>query len=206
MIASTEERGLSTSTVRWAGVAGMIGGALFVVSAVVISSMPRGCIGDECAARPMRETGAVGALLMLALLLVVVGMAGLVILARNAGRLGALGKTGAVVAAVGAALPVIGGLVQGLLYGGDYPLMPYFVIPGILALVVGFVLLGIAVLLAGVLPRWAAVLLVVGSLAMLGFNDQNAQALLAIPNGIAWIAVGYVLWSGETARRDAGAR
>jgi len=206
MIASAEESGLSTSTVRWAGVAGMLGGALFVVSAVVISSMPRGCIGDECAARPMRETGAAGALLVLALLLVVVGMAGLVIRTRNAGRLGALGKAGAVVAAVGAALPVIGGLVQGVVYDGDYPLMPFFVIPGVLALVVGFVLLGIAVLLAGVLPRWAAALLVVGSLAMLGFNDQNTQALLAIPNGIAWIAVGYVLWTGESARRPARAR
>ena len=174
----------------------MFGGALFVVSAIVISSMPRGCIGDECGTRPMRETGAAGALLMLALLLVVVGMAGLVVRARHAGRFGALGKTGAVVAAVGAALPMTGGLIQGIFYEGDYPLMPYFVVPGVLALVVGFVLLGIAVLLARVLPRWPAALLVVGSLAMLGFNDQNAQALLAIPNGIAWVAVGYVLWSG----------
>jgi hypothetical protein len=42
---------------------------------------------------------------------------------------------------------------------------------------------------------------------MLGFNDQNAQALLAIPNGIAWVAVGYVLWSGkgETVRERARA-
>ena len=187
---------LSASIVRWAGLAAMFGGALFVVSAVMISSMPRGCIGDECGTRPMREPGAAGALLMLALLLVVVGMAGLVIRARHAGLFGVLGKTGAVVAAVGAALPMIGGLIQGIVYGGDYPLVPYFVVPGVLALVVGFVLLGIAVLLAGVLPRWTAVLLVVGSLAMLGFNDQNAQALLAIPNGIAWVAVGYVLWSG----------
>jgi hypothetical protein len=194
---------VSSTTVRWAGLAAMLGGALFVVSAILIASMPRGCIGDECAARPMRETGAAGALLVLALLLVVVGMAGLVIRARNAGRLGALGKTGAVVAAVGAALPVIGGLVQGLLYDGDYPLMPYFVIPGVLGLVVGFVLLGISVLLAKVLPRWAAALLVVGSLAMLGLNDQNAQALLAIPFGIAWIAVGYVLWSGTAVRQPA---
>ena len=106
------ENELSVSTVRWAGLAGMLGGALFVVSAVVISSMPRGCIADECAARPMRGTGAAGALLMLALLLVVVGMAGLVIRACHAGRFGALGKTGAVVAAVGAALPVIGGLCR----------------------------------------------------------------------------------------------
>lgn len=70
---------MSASIVWWAGLAAMFGGALFVVSAVVSSSMPRGCIGDECGARPVRETGAAGALLMLALLLVVVGMAGLVI-------------------------------------------------------------------------------------------------------------------------------
>jgi hypothetical protein len=40
-------------------------------------------------------------------------------------------------------------------------------------------------------------LLILGTLAMLGFNDQNAQALMAIPNGVAWVAVGYVLWSGS---------
>ncbi len=185
----------------------MLGGALFVVSALIIASMPRGCIGEECAARPMRETGAAGALLTLALLLVVMGAAGLVIRARNAGRFGTLARTGIVVAAVGAALPVLGSLVQGILFDGDYPYMPYFVIPGVLALVVGFLLLGISVLRAGVLPRWAAALLMVGTLAMLGFNDQNALALMAIPNGIGWMAVGYVLWSGkgEEAREPARA-
>jgi hypothetical protein len=40
---------------------------------------------------------------------------------------------------------------------------------------------------------------------MFEFNDQNAQALLAIPFGIAWVAVGYVLWSGGTTRRPARA-
>jgi hypothetical protein len=72
-----------------------------------------------------------------------------------------------------------------------------------LALVGSFVLLAIAVLLVEVLPRWAAVLLVVGYLTMLGFNDQNAQALLAIPNGVAWSAVGYVLWSDEAVQQPA---
>jgi hypothetical protein len=190
----------SSKSVRWSGLAAMLGGALFVVSAVVIASMPRGCIGDECASRPMRETGVAGALLTLALLLVVIGAAGLVIRARDAGRLGRLGKTGIVLGAVGAALPVVGSLIQGVLFDGDYPLMPLFVIPGVLALVVGFVLLGLAVLQAKVLPPWAAVLLIVGTLAMLGFNDQNARALMAIPNGIAWVAVGYVLWSGRGER------
>jgi hypothetical protein len=91
-----------------------------VVSAIIIASMPRGCIGDGCSSRPMRETGAAGALLTLALLLVVIGAAGLVLRARDAGRLGVLGKTGIVVGAVGAALPVFGSLVQGILLG-DYP-------------------------------------------------------------------------------------
>ena len=198
----------SSDLVRRGGLAGMLGGALFVVSALLIASMPRGCIGDECAFRQMRDPGIAGALLMFALLLVVVGAAGLVVRVRRAGRLGRLGETGIIVAAVGAALPVIGGLIQGILFEGDYPLMPFFVIPGLLALVVGFVLLGLAILQARVLPRWAAVLLVAGSLAMLGFNDQNAQALMAIPNGIAWMAVGYLLWSdkGEQIQRPGRVR
>jgi hypothetical protein len=54
-----------------------------------------------------------------------------------------------------------------------------------------------------VLPRWAAVALILGSLCMLGFNDQNAQVLLGIPFGISWIVTGYALWS---ARSDAAPR
>ena len=77
--------------------------------------------------------------------------------------------------------------------------MPYFVVPGVLALVVGFVLLGVAILLARVLPPWAALLLIVGALAMLGFNEQTARVLMAIPLGVAWVVVGYVLWSGVDA-------
>ena len=197
---------MSSGAIRWGGLAAMLGGVLSVVSAVVIASMPRGCIGEECAFREMRDLGVAGALLMLALLLVMVGAAGLVIQARNAGRFGILGKSGAILGAAGISLLVIGSVIQGILYEGDYPLMPFFVIPGVLVLVVGFSLLGIAVLLSRVLPRWAAVLLVAGSLAMLGFNDQNAQALMAIPFGIGWIAVGYSLWSGAPDQRPARVR
>jgi len=94
---------------------------------------------------------------------------------------------------------VISGLIQALFFGGDFPLMPYFVIPGVLALIVGFLLVGIAILRAGVLPRWVAVLIIVGALAMLGFNEQTWRALMAIPFGVAWVAVGYALWSGAGA-------
>ncbi len=178
--------------VRWGGVAALVGGALFTVLALVIASMPRGCIGAECAVREGRDTGlAGGALLMLALLLVVAGAAGLVIRVRDAGRFGGLGVTSVVVGAVAAMLLFIGTVLN----TQDSSRVPLFIIPGLLALILGFVLLAVAVLRAGVLPRWVAIVLIVGSLAMLGFNDQNWQALMALPNGLAWMAAGYVLWS-----------
>ncbi len=71
-------------------------------------------------------------------------------------------------------------------------------LPAGLALIVGLVLTGIAVFRTGVLPRWVAVLLTIGTLAMLGFNDQTAEVLMAIPFGISWIAVGYALWSDRS--------
>jgi hypothetical protein len=187
-----EETVSSLNLVRWGGVAAMVGGALFAVLALVMASMPRGCIGAECAFREGRDTGlAGGALLMLALLLVVAGAAGLVIRTQHAGRFGRLGVTSVVVGAVAAMLLFIGTVLN----TQNSSLVPLFIIPGLLALIVGFVLLSVAVLRAGVLPRWAAIVLVVGSLAMLGFNDQNWQALMAVPNGFAWMAVGYVLWA-----------
>lgn len=191
----------SSDPVRWGGLAAMLGGALWVVGNVIHASKPRGCVAEECAFRPMRESGALdGILMLLSLLLLLAGVVGLVVLARRSGRFGKTGRAGVVVGAVGATLLVMSGLIQALFFGGDFPLMPYFVVPGVLALILGFVLLGIAILVAGVLPRWAALLLIVGALAMLGFNEQTALALMAVPLGVAWVAVGYVLWSGASAQ------
>jgi hypothetical protein len=188
----------SSSLIRWSGLAAMLGGALWAAGAVLTASKPRGCIGAECAFRPMREFGALDAVVaLLAVLLLTVGVAGLVVLARSVGRFGKMGKTGVVIGAVGAALIVIASLIQAVFFGGDFPLMPFFVLPGLLAVVVGFVLLGVAILRARVLPRWAAAVLIVGALAMLGANEQTAWVLMSIPLGIAWVTVGYLLWSGS---------
>jgi hypothetical protein len=188
----------SSGLVRWCGLAAMLGGVLWAISAVIHASKPRGCIAEECAFRPMRETSALdGFPLLLSLLLFAGGVAGLMILARSAGRWGKAGNTGVILCAIGAALVVIASLVQTIFFGGDFPLMPFFVIPSALALVFGLLLLGLAILRARVLPRWAAVLFIVGTLAMLGVNEQTARVLLAIPLGVAWVVVGYVLWSGR---------
>jgi len=198
--------------VRWCGLAAMLGGALWVIGTLIHASKPRGCVAQECAFRPMRESDALdGILMLLSLLLFAAGAMWLVFLARRLGRFGKRAARGSLSAPSGPittpALLVISGLIQALFFGGDFPLMPYFVIPGVLALVLGFVLLGIAILAARVLPRWAALLLIVGALAMLGFNEQTARALMAVPLGVAWAAVGYVLWSevgaptGDTSTR-----
>lgn len=176
----------------------MLGGVLWIIGAVIHASKPRGCVAEECAFRPMRESGTLdGILMLLSLLLFAAGVVGLVILARSAERFGMTGKMGVVIGVAGAALLVIVSLVQSIFFGGDFPLMPFFVIPGLLALVIGLVLLGVAILRSGVLPRWAAALLIIGALAMLGSNEQTVRVLLTIPLGVAWVAVGYVLWSGK---------
>jgi hypothetical protein len=60
----------------------------------------------------------------------------------------------------------------------------------------GGLLFGIALYRARVLPRWAAALLAVGGLASAGLTllPDPWFRLLAFPNGIAMIALGYSLW------------
>ncbi len=189
---------MSSYLSRWGGLAAMLGGTLWMIATVIHASKPRGCIAEECAFRQMRETGALGGILtLLSVLLLALGTVGLVTLVRRSGH---FGKAGVLIGAVGAALLVIATLIQVIFFGGDdFPLWPHFVITSLLALVVGFVLVGIAILRAGVLPRWVAVLIIVGALLMLAANEQTARVLLMIPFGVAWVAVGYVLRSGAGA-------
>lgn len=120
---------MQSNLIRLCGLAAMLGGALLVLGAVITASMPRGCIADECAVRPMRDTSGLAPISILSALLAAAGM---VVLVRHPGRFGRLGRASLIFIAIGAAM-----------------------------------------------------LLIVGALAMLGFNDQNWQALMTIPFGIA---------------------
>jgi hypothetical protein len=66
----------------------------------------------------------------------------------------------------------------------------------------GGLVFGVALYRARILARWAAALLAVGGVvtAVLSVMPDAFYRLLAFPNGIAMIALGYSLWS--TARRD----
>ena len=175
--------------VRMCGLAGISGGASTVVLAGLTASKPRGCTGDERAVRTTREAGVLDAVrFLLAGSFVAAALAGLLARAWRTGRFGRSGRVGLVAVAAGMTLDV-----------WNSGLVPAFIIPGFLAVIVGFLLLGVAVLGAGAL-------LIVGALAMLGFNDENWQALVAVPFGVAWVAVGYALWSSEPAQRPARVR
>jgi hypothetical protein len=71
------------------------------------------------------------------------------------------------------------------------------------AYLVGSLLFGVALYRANVLTRWAAALLAVAGLATaaLAMMPDALYRLLAFPNGIAMIALGYSLW--KVARADA---
>jgi hypothetical protein len=65
----------------------------------------------------------------------------------------------------------------------------------------GGLLFGIALFRARVLPRWAAALLAVGGAVSAGLTllPDPYFRLLAFPNGIAMVALGYSLWrTGRT--------
>jgi hypothetical protein len=72
------------------------------------------------------------------------------------------------------------------------------------AYLAGGLLLGIALFRARVLTRWATVLLAVSGLvsAALVVAPDSLYRLLAFPNGIAMIALGYSLWRTTTSVRQ----
>jgi hypothetical protein len=182
---------------RWTGTISAVGGLVWVVGNVRHALKPRGCVADECLTMPMRGSSTLDGVLQVgSMLLLLVALTGLTVLMRRAQRFGAAARAGVSLGVAGLVLLLTAGMVQAVFFGGDFRLMPYFVIPGLLAVVSGFVLVGVAVLRAGVLPRWCGVLLVLGALGMLLGNEQTSGVLLFIPFGVAWLAVGYVLWSG----------
>jgi hypothetical protein len=71
------------------------------------------------------------------------------------------------------------------------------------AYLAGGLLFGIALYRANVLARWACALLAVGGVAsvVLSLMPDAFYRLLAVPNGIAMIGLGYSLW--RTARTAA---
>ena len=71
--------------------------------------------------------------------------------------------------------------------------------------ILGGLLFGIATFRAGILPRWAGVLLAVGTVMgpLAAFLPLELQPKVAVPVGLALIWLGYALWSEQRAKRAA---
>ena len=188
---------------RWAGPAGMLGGALWVVKGggVILT-------GDQ---PPTFEP---------ALFLFGVGLLGLY--ARLDGRGGRVGRAGGVMACMAVAsamVTAIAALVAPAWMpdgeGDITPLTPAITLAG-LGTFLGLSLLGIATLRAKVLsPGWNALPLAMGvsavPLMLIGgilevFSDRLFELPIVLL-GLAWMMLGYALWSNrdEQQRATAGA-
>jgi hypothetical protein len=180
------------------------GGAVWAAACLYRSTLPRGCIGEECLTRSMRGDTPLGtALFAVAAGLLVAAGSGLLMLMRRQGRLGRLAVAGVLATAAGVAL-LAAGLVITAAVGDDFQAMPAFVIPGLGLVVVGVVLTGAAVIRSRMMSWWAGCGLIIGAGLMLFANEQTAAVLCAAPFGIAWIAIGTELWQPSRQRRSSG--
>lgn len=167
----------SSDLIRWGGLTAMVGGALWVVVFAIFALRASGP-GVE---PPYRSFEGLGFAALISLLLIVLGFVGLHLWRRSV--YGRLGTAGFVLALVGAAVVVV--------TRASWPVG----MVGAFGLMVGSLLVGAAALMTNALPRWGVIALIVGSAAFFLFNTETAQAWFALPYGIAWIAVGYLLWS-----------
>jgi len=182
------------------GLAAIVGGVLFVAAPLLDRYFPQ--------ATPVftLETS-----LVVALLLVPIGLVGFHTLQRRSyGRLGRAGfwmaLAGPLAVALGAASYLFFGNVFGTLLGTL--LLSLAGTLGPLLLLVGFVLYGIATLQARVMPPWCGVVFIAAMPVALALGIAGPFASVFIGFGLAWIALGYALWSqrGVAAQRPSRVR
>lgn len=179
---------MSTTLVRWGGVAAMAAGLLLAAKGVAIIAFDR----DPGFVPP-------------ATLLFALGMLGLHARLRGGG--GPLGTVGVSLAWVALAASVVN--VVGLALSIPAPADPdapalleitYMV--AFLGILVGLLVLGVAALRAGVMAApWGTVPLAVGVLwfPLQGIGFVVSDGVGLVLGGLAWVPLGYVLWSrGDT--------
>lgn len=192
---------------RWSGLAAILGGLLLALASVLHALEPTGCIGVECGIRPMRTaTPLVSILGPVAAILILVGLGGLTLMARRSARGTALAVSGLICVGAGLLILFVAGLIQEVSFDGDFPWMPFFVLPGVLAVIVGVVLLGVFVLRSGVLPRWLGILLAASAALLVLANEQVWTVLLAVPFGLTIAVVGFFMWTSGTRRHETAVR
>ena len=188
-------------TRRTTALAAIVGGIAWTAATVLHASRPVGCVGSSCATTPMRESGtAEAALVAVGLVSLLLAVAGLVAASpRRAGR----PHLEAVLAVAGVVGLLAAIALNATGVGSRASWMPIVVGPAILTLVAGIGLTVRRVLRSAVVPRPVGLALAVATVALLGANEQTAAAWLAVPFGLAWVAVGASLHTRSAAGQAA---
>jgi hypothetical protein len=167
----------------------MLGGALLVVWAGLVASRPRGDLGGY------ERVHHLAPLAFVALVLIAAGLAG--VRARSAGSIGLVGQLAALAGIGGVALFAAGAVFVTVDPGTAT--RPFLIPAGTALLIAGS--LALAIILSRLSePRWPAALLIAGSLALIAAAPDGWRAWLFAPYGLAWLPLGYSLWSGRGER------
>lgn len=183
------------STVRGIAVSAALGGILLVAYAIMMSIQPPGCIADECIGRTHRVAGPVEMLLLIgAVVLTGVTAIGLSWMHRPGINASKTVRIAAMIAGVS--------LLTGFALGSSALYAVGIVV--LLASMVAFVFTGVGLMESRSLPSWAGAALILGSLSLFVFNDQNQRVLFAIPFAVAWLVLGVLLWAsaGRSTKRS----
>ncbi|MDS0281213.1 hypothetical protein [Haloarcula onubensis] len=157
---------------QWAGLVAAVGGVLWLVWVVAA-----GLTG--------RQSTPVLVGVALSTLSIVVGH--YAVEAFYGARLKRPGTAGAWLGALGGVVFAAGQLLVVATGGGEA-----FVGVGVLALVSGSLLVSVGLVRTRIQPPWLGVLLFVGTLAFLGFNEISPWT--AVGYGLAWVALGQDLY------------
>jgi hypothetical protein len=176
----------SSNLIRWCGVVGLAGGAVYVLQGIIMLASPQ---KDPFVSF---SDYLIEILNIISILGVLAGIAGLHALQREQReRYGWFGAASSLLAFIGFALQLVASVIF-ISAGGGVPVGRVVVLIGGLTTLVGVALLGSAILRRRALPLWYGVLFLVGNLVGLVSFEQQGGAILL---GIVWGVTGYVLLS-----------
>ncbi len=205
---------LSEPTLRWSGLANVVGGVLLALFFVLHPGGGDPPTAQAVVGSPYALEHTLG---VAAMALMLLGLPALI--ARGAPRYGPIAWTGFALAFIGTYLlggvmffdayitPAIAANAPSLMDASGALNTP----PTVLAFAVagglwgvGYLVLGIVALRAAILPRWASGLMIVGAIVVnlppqpIGFAPLLAIAVGAVLFGLALSGWGYAIWSGAT--------
>jgi hypothetical protein len=186
---------MSTALVsRVTGAAAVVSGLAICAASYVLSTLPVGCVGDQCDTRPQRPASPTAdAFYTLALMAMVLAACGLGLLLLSRGRMGRSGRAAVALVGLGAVVSVAANVVQSVFFHGDLSVMPAVFLPAVAAVVLGFAVLMVVVVRARLVPLWAGVLVEL-TILLVPFGDlENTTVLLDVPFGLALAAAGVLL-------------